>query len=72
MQQGLEEFSVSVSLQGPNQDILQVSHDKKEIVIAADALMSSKPEIFDQMKERQFRSLHFKAGDEYSRIVPIE
>lgn len=71
-QESFETYSISVALTGPSQDVLKISHKKKEPLMLFAALLLNKPEVMDQLKERQFQSIHFTDGYQYDYIVPVE
>ena len=67
-----QKYSLSFELEGTNRDVMTIKHRDKAMLLMADAMMFSKPELMNQLKEREFKSVRFTDEKKYSRIVPVE
>lgn len=71
-QEQFQKYALTVNLDGPNRDVMTIWHREKPMLLVADAMMLSKPEVMEQLKERDFKFIRFTDGKKYSRTVPVQ
>lgn len=66
-----QQYALSCEVDGPDQKRLTIRHAQKSMLLMADAMMLSKPEFMQLLRERQFESIRFTDGKKYSRTIPV-